>query len=264
MNAALNSTTGKLLNTAIRHIVGVAVFCLAFGVAVLAQSRVATAENEKIVFDNMPEQEAIVFSKDVIVRGHVKGVLVFGGDLVIEGDVSGDVAVIGGTVLQKSDASIGGDVIVIGGGYNHEARKPDRNSGTETLVYAGYEDELRSYAREPAKLLSPTISAGFVVQRFLSLVFWFVVGLLISLIAPGAVSRAVTKFRMSKLSVLGLGASAMLLATVLVVLSVSVFPGFGQRDYRSNDLRRTCFLICFRKSRASGESWEMDRQKGQS
>ena len=203
-----------------------AVFCFALISATAATAQIGKTNDGTVVFEDMPDQEVIVFSKDVVIKGDVKGALVFGGDLIVEGNVSGDAAVIGGTLRQSDKSLIGGDVIVIGGVYKYDGGKPRRNEDTETLVYAGYEDELRSFAREPSRLLNPSFSVGFVVQRFLSLVFWFVIGLLISLIAPGAVSRAVTRFRMSKMSVFGFGASALVLSLILVVLSVSAFPGF--------------------------------------
>ncbi|HZI47625.1 MAG TPA: hypothetical protein VFD75_07485, partial [Pyrinomonadaceae bacterium] len=56
--------------------------------------------------------------QSIRITGTVKeGAIAFGGDVIIEGTVEGDVASIGGSVIQRPGSRIGGDVIVLGGGY---------------------------------------------------------------------------------------------------------------------------------------------------
>lgn len=186
----------------------------------------AENSNETLIIENAPDQEVISFAKNVVVKQNARGVLVFGGDAIIEGEISGDVATIGGSIIQKQDAKIMGDVIVIGGSYKPESRSPIRAPGRETLVYAGYEEELRSYAKNPSLLLSPQFSWGFLIQRIFSLIFWFVLGFLLTLVSPGAVSRAVTRYRVAPVNVFLFGAAGFLLTTIGVITSVAVFPGF--------------------------------------
>src|SRR5262249_32879612 len=66
--------------------------------------------------------------ESIRITGTVKeGAIAFGGDVIIEGSVDGDVAAIGGSVIQREGARIGGDVIVLGGIYHHGKAAPDRD-----------------------------------------------------------------------------------------------------------------------------------------
>lgn len=205
------------------------IFCLAVFFCVsgaFSQTDLASTDTETIVVGSAPEEEIIALGKTVIVRERARGVLVFGGEAIIEGNVPGDVAVIGGSVIQRKDAYIGGDIFVIGGRYKAEAREPKRGKARETLVYAGNEEEFRAYARNPSLLFSPAFSWSFLIQRLFSLIFWFAVGVLTTLISPGAVSRAVLRYRLATLNIYALGSAGFVLATVGVISSVAIFPGF--------------------------------------
>lgn len=183
-------------------------------------------EENTLIIEDAKESDVFSFGKNVIVRQHAKGVLAFGGDVVIEGRVDGDVATIGGSILQKENAFIGGDVISFGGTYRHESPNPLRSEGKETIMYAGYEEELRHLTQNPSQLFAPTVSWAFLAQRLLSLLFWFIVSLALTTIAPGAVSRAVARFQLSKLKIFALGSVGFVLTTVGVMASLSLLPNY--------------------------------------
>lgn len=187
-----------------------------------------TTDNETntVIVENAPEMEVISYGKTVIVRGRAKGVLTFGGDIIIEGRIDGDVAAIGGSVVQKQDAFIGGDLFVIGGKYKPESLEPLRDPAKETVMYAGYEDELRDLAQNPTHLLSPEPTLAFFAQRVLSVLFWLMISLAFATIAPGAVSRAVARLNLSGLKVAAAGSAALLLATVAMVLTLTFLPAY--------------------------------------
>ncbi len=187
-----------------------------------------TTDNETntVIVENAPEMEVISYGKTVIVRGRAKGVLTFGGDIIIEGRIDGDVAAIGGSVVQKQDAFIGGDLFVIGGKYKPESQEPLRDPAKETVMYAGYEDELRDLAQNPTHLLSPEPTLAFFAQRVLSVLFWLMISLAFATIAPGAVSRAVARLNLSGLKVAAAGSAALLLATVAMVLTLTFLPAY--------------------------------------
>lgn len=170
--------------------------------------------------------EVFAFGKTVIVKKHAKGVLAFGGDVIIEGRVEGDVASIGGSITQKRDAFIGGDVIIFGGTYHPESASPLRNEGKETVMYAGYEEELRGLTQNPTEIFSPTFSFAFLAQRILSLLFWFVISLVLTTLAPSAVSRAIVRFQLSTLKIFAIGFFAFVAMTITIVTSLSVLPNY--------------------------------------
>ena len=195
-------------------------------IPIFAQTALSQPDKDTLIVEDAPEMEVFAFGKTVIVRKEAKGVLSLGGDVIVEGKVSGDVATIGGSVVQRKDASIGGDVIVFGGSYKPEIRNPLRTEGKETVVYAGYEDELRSLAKNPSRIFSPEISAAFLVQRLLSLIFWFGIAVVISFITPGSVSRAVARLQLTPLKVFGIGSLSFVVITLGVMLSLGMLPGF--------------------------------------
>ncbi len=201
-------------------------FLFLFAPPIAAQVALSQPDKNTLIINDAPEMEVFAFGRTVIVRNRAKGVLSFGGDVIIEGEVSGDVAIIGGSVIQKKDSFIGGDVIIFGGQYLPEANPPKRNKGKETVMYAGYEEELRSLMKQPSQILSPTFSWGFIVQRLLSVLFWFIVSLALTTITPGAISRGIARFRLSRLKVFGIGALGFLLTSLILALSLEFLAGF--------------------------------------
>jgi hypothetical protein len=198
------------------------VFILAGTVFSFAQ--ISATSTETFTVDDVPDQEVVCYGKTVIVKTRAKGVLAIGGDVIVEGRVSGDVAAIGGSVIQKDGAYIGGDVFAVGGAYRPENPIPLREAGRETVMYAGYEEEIRDLAQNPSSLFSPHFTLTFLAWRILSVLFWFVLSLALTTLAPGAVSRAIARFQLSTLKVIAIGAGAFLLTTVAVIGSSGVLP----------------------------------------
>lgn len=182
--------------------------------------------DQTIIVNDAPEMEVYSFGKDVIIKKEARGVLVFGGNVTIEGRVDGDVAAIGGTVFQTKDAFIGGDVIVFGGTYRPESDHPLRNPDKETVMIAMFEEEIRNLSKNPAYIFSPAVTPSFLAQRLLSVLFWFILSMALTTIAPGAVSRSVARFRISTLKVVGIGVVGFILTTVLVIGSLSLLPNY--------------------------------------
>ena len=194
--------------------------------ALLAQTQISSPDDNTLIIDDAPEIEVFAFGKNVIVKKQAKGVLAFGGDIVIEGRVEGDVASIGGSITQKENAFIGGDVIIFGGSYRPESKNPLRGEGKETVMYAGYEEELRGLSQNPTQIFSPTFSFAFLAQRILSMLFWFVISLALTTLAPGAVSRAIARFQLSTLKIFAIGFFAFVATTITIIASLSVLPNY--------------------------------------
>lgn len=202
-------------------------FCVfLFAAAICAQPNVSQPDENTMVFDDAKDMEIYSFGKTVIVKKAAKGVLVFGGDAIIEGHIEGDVATIGGSVYQKEGAFIGGDVITFGGAYKHDSADPPRNAEKQTIVFAGYENELREMMQNPSQIFAPQFTWAFLAQRLLSILFWFVISLGLTTIAPGAVSRAVTRFQLSPAKIIGFGILAVLVSTICVVVCLKFLPGY--------------------------------------
>jgi hypothetical protein len=202
----------------------VAILCaiLCAGIAVSARTpsvRVAENDPTTLIVEGDDTKDVFGMGRNVIVRGKVKnGVMAFGGDVVIEGRVEGDVGVIGGTITQREHSYIGGDVLVIGGAYHHGKVAPGRDPETKTIMFAGYEEELRELGRNPASLLEPKWTVASFGLRVLSILFWFIVSLGLTAATPGAISRAATRLQLTSLRVAVIG----LLAAFVLVFGVPV------------------------------------------
>lgn len=179
-----------------------------------------------LIIDDVKDTEVFALGKTVIVKNQAKGVLVLGGDIIVEGKVTEDVATIGGSIYQKDNAFIGGDVIVIGGKYQSERREPLRNPEKETVMIASYEEELRNLMQNPAQIFSPAFTWAYLAQRLLSTLFWFIVSLILITIAPGAISRAVARVQLSTLKIVGIGFLAFIVTTTGVITGFSFLPSY--------------------------------------
>src|ERR1700687_4572408 len=165
------------------------------------------------VIDGVSNTTVFGLGQSIRITGSVKeGAIAFGGDVIVEGTVDGDVAAIGGSVIQRDGSRIGGDVIVVGGIYHHGKAAPGRDPQSVTIMYAGYEDQLRHVMREPFSVLQPQLSAKFFGYRILAVLFWFIISLALTAVMPNTVARAVVRLKLTSLRVALIG----LLATVVI------------------------------------------------
>jgi hypothetical protein len=181
------------------------------------------------VIDGVVNTTVFGMGQSIRITGTVKeGAISFGGDVIVEGSVDGDVAAIGGSVIQREGARIGGDVIVLGGIYHHNKAAPDRDPKSVTIMYAGYEDQLRQVMRDPFSLLHPQLSAVFFGTRLLAILVWFVIALALTAAAPNTISRAVTRLQLTSVKVGLIGLIGAIAITLGVLGSLWLLPSvFG-------------------------------------
>src|SRR5438132_1250703 len=181
------------------------------------------------VIDGVVNTTVFGMGQSIRITGTVKeGAMSFGGDVVVEGSVDGDVAAIGGSVIQREGARIGGDVIVLGGIYHHGKAAPDRDPKSVTIMYAGYEDQLRRIMRDPFSVLHPQFSAVFLGTRLLASLIWFVVSLALTAVMSNTISRAVTRLQLTSLRVAVIGLMGSVVITLGVLGSLWLLPSiFG-------------------------------------
>lgn len=177
------------------------------------------------VIEGVSNATVFGLGQSIRITGTVKeGAIAFGGDVIVEGSVDGDVAAIGGSVIQREGARIGGDVIVLGGIYHHGKAAPDRDPQSVTIMYAGYEHELRSVMREPFSVLRPQLTAAFLGMRLLAVLFWFIISLAITAAMPNTVSRAVARLQLTSLRVALIGVLGTVVVTIGVAVCLLVLP----------------------------------------
>ena len=177
------------------------------------------------VIDGVVNNTVFGLGQSIRITGSVKeGAIAFGGDVIVEGSVDGDVAAIGGSVIQREGSRIGGDVIVLGGIYHHGKAAPGRDPQSVTIMYAGYEDQLRQVMREPFSVLRPQLSAVFFGTRLLAVLVWFIISLAITAVMPNTVSRAVARLQFSSLRVALIGLLGSVVVTLGVFFSLLILP----------------------------------------
>jgi hypothetical protein len=200
---------------------------LLFVIAVVAQPAAPQhpGDPDARVIDGVVNTTVFGMGQSIRITGTVKeGALAFGGDVIVEGEVKGDVAAIGGSVIQREGARIGGDVIVLGGIYHHGKAAPDRDPKSVTIMYAGYEDQLRRVMRDPFSVLHPQLSAIFFGTRLLAILIWFVVSLALTAAMPNTISRAVTRLQLTSLRIALIGFLGSVAITVGVLGSLWLLP----------------------------------------
>ncbi len=186
-------------------VVGLLLLTFIYGYA--QTSAIPQTDRSKVeVLDGVIAGNAYGVGKSIRITGTVQeGAMALGGDVIVQGTVNGDVAAIGGSVIQLEGARIGGDIIVVGGTYRHADKLPNRTPDKMTLMYAGYEQELRDMMRNPTGILSPAWSTTYVGMRLLAALFWFVIAMLLTAALPGAVGRGVARLQLTSLRVAMIG-----------------------------------------------------------
>jgi hypothetical protein len=197
---------------------------VATGVRAQGISQTLPTEDAYVV-DGVSETDAYAIGRSLRINGTVQqGAIALGGDVIVQGKVNGDVAAIGGSVIQLAGAEIGGDVIVVGGTYRSADALPKRNPASMTLMYAGYEQELRNIMRNPKDLLAPRWSPAYIGFRLLAVLFWFIVSLAITAAMPGTVSRGIARLQLTSLRVGVIGFLGALVIAVVVPFSLHYLP----------------------------------------
>lgn len=183
-------------------------------------------ETQTLIINDAPEMKVVAISKNVIIRNRAKDVVVWGGSVTIEGSVEGDVAVIGGSVIHKEGGYIGGDVFVFGGKYESKGPGARRAEGKGTVMFGVFEEELRSFAKDPSQLLTPELNASYLVHRLLAVIFWFLVTMGAATITPGAVGRAIAGLKLSALKIVALGAGGFIVCCFALIIGIGFLPDY--------------------------------------
>lgn len=179
----------------------------------------------EVVVNGVNDSTVFGVGNTIRIKGTVKqGAIAFGGDVIVEGVVEGDVAAIGGSVVQLSGAKISGDVIVLGGSYRHTDEVPHRNPAAMTMMYAGYQQELRDLMRSPSGILKPSWSPSYLGLRLLAILFWFIISLALTAALPGTVSRGVSRLQLTSLRVALIGFIGAVVIAASVELCFWVLP----------------------------------------
>jgi hypothetical protein len=190
-----------------------------------AASAQGASDEKVVVVEGTNEGTVFGVGNSIQIKGTVKqGAMSFGGDVIVEGTVEGDVAAIGGSVIQKAGARIGGDVIVLGGSYHADDTHANRRPEAMTIMYAGYQQELRDMMRNPTGIFSPHWTPAYFGTRLLVVLFWFLVSLGFTAAMPGTISRGVARLQLTSLRVAAIGLIGVVVLFGVVLLCLWIMP----------------------------------------
>lgn len=171
-------------------------------------------------------EDLVVTGRSVEIIGHVRGgVLALGGDVTVTGSVDGDVAAIGGSVIQQSKSHISGDVLIVGGHYDHAGTIDCRGTGTETVVLAGSGQALREFFANPTReLLMPRIDRNYLGWRLAAALSSFLLALLFVAVAPRLVGRASERLASDSLRIAAIGLVGAIAGILIASLALITLP----------------------------------------
>lgn len=205
-DSVLPDGSDQFLFQLVYRVSGLLLLVLSMFVAIQAQVATSSTADDPYLVEGVSDTMAYGLGRSIRITGTVKnGAIALGGDVIVQGTVEGDVAAIGGSVIQLEGSRIGGDVIVIGGGYRHDSVVPNRNASSATIMFAGYEQELRHMMRNPTEMVAPQWSAKYVGFRILAVLFWFVVSLVLTAAMPETISQGVTRLQLTNVRVAIIG-----------------------------------------------------------
>ena len=185
----------------------------------------SAADDKVVIVEGTNEATVFGVGNSIRITGTVKqGAMSLGGDVIVEGVVEGDVAAIGGSVSQKSGSRIGGDVIVLGGIYHADDTPANRKPEAMTMMYAGYQQELREMMRNPTGLFSPRWTPSYFGTRLLVVLFWFLVALGFTAAMPRTISRGVARLQLTSLRVAAIGLIGVVVLFGFVLLCLWIMP----------------------------------------
>jgi len=183
------------------------------------------SDDKVVVVEGTNEGTVFGVGQSLRITGTVKqGAMSFGGDVIVEGTVEGDVATIGGSVIQKAGSRIGGDVIVLGGSYLPDDNPANRRPEAMTIMYAGYQQELRDMMRNPTGIFSPHWTPTYIGTRLLVVLFWFIVSLGFTAAMPGTISRGIARLQLTSLRVAAIGLIGVVVLFGFVLLCLWIMP----------------------------------------
>ena len=219
--AVLTTSTLPLRKFDLSRIFALLVWVLLLVGAASAQSE---SDEKMMVISGTYKGPVVAVGSSVTITGTAQEAVSLGGDVIVEGVVEGDVAAIGGSVIQKPGARIGGDVMVLGGAYRADDAVPNRKAGAMTMMYAGYEQELRDMMRNPTGIFSPRWTPTYLGTRLLVVLFWFVVALGFTAAMPNTISRGVARLQLTSIRVALIGLIGVVVVFGAVLLCLRVMP----------------------------------------
>lgn len=177
------------------------------GQGFILQKDITVDKNE--VQDNL-----VSFGGTILVKGKVTGaVIAFGGSIVIEGEVGQAVVGFGSDIALKSTAEIHGDVVAFSGKLE---KHPGAVVSGDTVTFLF--DVPEAFQNLFKNGLGGLISV-ILIFKLISLIFWFILAVVIAAILPRQTSLAASQVRTAFWPTFGIGLLSIIIFTGLVIFA---------------------------------------------
>jgi hypothetical protein len=144
-------------------------------------------------------------------------VINFGGTILIEGKVENTVVGFGSEIILKSNARIEGDVVSLGGTL-------EKDPGTiieGDTIYFSTSDEVATFLKEGfVGVFGFSLIPLLLIFKLITLVIWFILGIILVAIFPKQVTFASNQIRTSFWPIFGTGILSIVIFTGLIIFSV--------------------------------------------
>lgn len=160
------------------------------------------------------QDNVVSFGGTILVKGRVNDtVIAFGGQIIIEGEVGQTIAGFGSTIELKSTAKIEGDVVAIGGDLEKQPGAVVKGD-TMTFLFDTPEAFQKLFKNGLGGLISIVL-----IFKLISLVFWFILAVILAAILPRQISLAASQCRTAFWPTFGVGLLSIVIFTVLVIFA---------------------------------------------
>jgi len=177
------------------------------GQGLILQKNITVEEHD--IQDNV-----VSFGGTILVKGTVtENVIAFGGEIIIEGEVGVAVVGFGAKITLKSSAEINGDVVSIAGELD---KHPGAFVKGDTMTFFFDTPEaFKGIFKNGISGLIPII----LIFKLISLVFWFILAIILAAIFPRQTMLASSQLRTSFWPTFGVGFLSIVVYTGLILFS---------------------------------------------
>ena len=170
---------------------------------------------KNITVEELDTQDNVIsFGGTILVKGTVtENVIAFGGNIIIEGEVGEAVVGFGTKITLRPTAQINGDVVSIAGEL--EKHPGAFVKGDTMTFFFNTPEAVKGLFKDGLPGLIPII----LILKLISLVFWFMLAIIIAAIFPSQTMLASTQLRTSFWPTFGVGFLSIIVFTGLILFS---------------------------------------------
>jgi len=187
------------------------IFLISAPFSIHAQDKV-TIKNDIYVAENEIQANVFSFGGNIFIKGKVKeSVVSFGGSITVEGEVGEQILGIGSDIYLKSNSTVMGDIVSIGGSFSKD---PGCTINGDTLYFKSPGDLLTKKTLSSSRLF-----ASYLLFKLITSFIWLIFAIVLALMLPRQISYASDLINESFGPIVGTGLLGLILFIALCLFS---------------------------------------------